>query len=256
MKNIFRLFSLSLLIVLSQLGACATEVSDKAVADSAFVSRNYVAARQHYQVLADSLHSADVYYNLGCTEYRLKHYPEAILAFERALREDPGHADARYNLEVTRTRLTDRFTRPAEMVFISWIRQWVQERSVSHWTELSFLWLILMFVGLGVYLYAKDLRLRKIGFFFGILCIFCCLTVTGFAAIQRYRYFHEDRMVITAEEVVLYASPSKSSKQVMQVHEGTTLTILEELDKKWIQVALPDGREAWMSDKGFERIAE
>lgn len=225
-----------------------------ATADSAYAERNYAAAAELYQPLADSLGTADLYYNLGCAEYRLKHFPQAVLAFSRALHEEPHHADARYNLEVVRTRLTDRFSRPDEMVFISWFRSWVTGQSVAHWVEMSFLWLLFIFVGVALYAFLHKMWLRKLGFFFSLFCLLCAITTTVFAMVQRHRYYHCDDAVIFAEEIILHASPTTSSRKVAVIHEGTTVTLHETSEKDWRRVTLPDGREAWMKDKGYERI--
>lgn len=246
-----RILSL-LLLCLTMLALQAQSIKD--VVDSAYADKHYALAAEQYAVLADSLPSADVYYNLGNAEYRLKHYAQAVLAYQRALHLDPGHEDAQYNLAIVRSRLADRFSKPSEMFFISWLKTWISSHGVTHWTGLSFVWLILIFVGVAIYQLTRRMWLRKVGFFFAIFCAVCFALMTAFAVIQRYAYYHNDDAVITAEEVQLYLSPTTSSKKLQVLHEGTTITIIGTQDKTWFHVALPDDSEAWMKAEGYERV--
>ena len=50
----------------------------------------YRAAVEEYTKAAAAEKSSEIYYNLGNCYYRLSEYPEARLAWERALRLDPS----------------------------------------------------------------------------------------------------------------------------------------------------------------------
>lgn len=251
------LFSLFAALTLSAAVSADIDAAEvKFAADSAYTDRHYVQAAQQYALLADSLESADLYYNLGNAEFRLKHFPQAVLAYQRALRIDPGHDDARYNLEIVRTRLEDRFSKPSEMFFISWVREWVTSRSVETWSGWSLLWLVLFFAGLAFYYVGGRMWLRKCGFFAALLFAIFFIFVTVFSFIQRYRYYHDNDAVVIADEVQLYASPTKSSKKLQQIHGGTTFEILDTPTEKWLNIALPDGSEAYMPATGYKKVME
>lgn len=231
----------------------AKEVS-KAAADSLYVGKHYAEAAEIYGLLADSIESAELYYNQGNAEFKQKHYAKAVLAYERALRIDPDNEDAQYNIALVRTRLLDRFSKPSEMFFVSWTRDWVTSHSVAHWTLIGFLWVVIFFVFLILYFTASRMWLRKVGFFAAIFSAVCFIVTTVFACVQRYRFVNNTDAVIMASEVQLYASPTESSKLVNTLHEGTTVTVLERQGKEWLQVELPDATEGWMQAKGFELV--
>lgn len=228
----------------------------KAVADSLYAAGAFKQAAEHYAALADSTMSTDIYYNLGNAEYKQKHYAKAVLAYERALWIDADNEDAQYNISLVRTRLTDRFSKPSEMFFISWFRTWISSHSVAHWTKLSFAWLAVFFAFLILYFVGSRIWLRKTGFFLAIFCFVCFLTTSAFAAVQRYNYYNNTDAVILADETTLYASPSESSKNLQTLHEGTTVTLDDMHEKGWVLVTLPDGRTGWLKDTGYEMVAK
>lgn len=249
MKRIF-----FLLLAIFAVVSLSAEVS-KAAADSAYHNKQYKEAAVLYAAMADSIESDEIYYNLGNAEFRLKRFPQAVLAYERALRVNPDNADARYNLALVRTRLTDRFSKPSEMFFVSWARDWLQSHSAEHWATLGFFWLIVVFAGLALYLLSGRMWIRKCGFFVALLSAVFFVFVTSFALHQRYRFYHNDKAVILADEVQLYSSPSLRSKALKKLHEGTTVIIREQSQQKWMLVELPDGTSAWMqSSEKHERV--
>lgn len=241
------------LLLLTALSAQAAP-ADKTVADSLYAAKQYADAATLYETLADSLESSEIYYNLGCAEYKQKHYGRAILAYERALRIDPDNADAQYNITLVRTRTADRFADPSEMFFISWFRTWVNSHSVGHWTAWSFVWIIAFFVGLILYFLARRMWLRKAGFFFAIFCALAFVLATVFAIVQRVNFANNTDAVILVDEVQLYSSPSTSSKQIRALHEGTTVTVNEVSKDGWLLVELPDGNEGYLNNS--QRVVE
>lgn len=253
---------LLLLLFLSSLLTANAASADVMAADSAYLAKNYKAAAAGYASVSDSIECADIYFNLGNAEFRLKHYPEAVLAYLRALRVDPGHDDARYNLAIVRSRLTDRFVKPSEMFFISWMRDWCNHQSVSHWVGWSIVWLILFFAALAVYMVGGKMWIRKTGFFSSLLMLLCFVTATVFAVMQRMSYTDNKEAVIFAPSVPLFASPSTSSKEVMTIHKGTTVEVIgrdhtgSQSHTPWLQVMLPDGRTCWMQTKEYVPVAK
>lgn len=247
--SILRTLLALVLLLLPSLLCPAQQVADKAVADSLYESKNYAAAAEQYALLADSLEAPDVYYNLGNAEYKLKHYAQAVLAYERALRLDPDNEDAQYNVTLVRTRLADRFARPSEMFFFSWLRTWVGAHSVGHWTLWSFFWLAASFLFLILYITRVRMWLRKTGFFAALFCFLCFLVTTTFALVQRATFSSDSAAIVLADEVQLYASPTTSSKAVRVLHEGTRVEILDATKDGWLQVELFDGNTAFLKNK-------
>ena len=115
MKKIIIIFSV---LLYASISAGAQELSQlKVEADSAYAREEYEEAQQKYQLVADSIQDASVYYNLGCCYYRMDDMARAVLWFERAYLMNPGDRDIRFNLDMARSKTIDRITPRHEMFF-------------------------------------------------------------------------------------------------------------------------------------------
>lgn len=224
------------------------------IADSAYAHRDYIGAAQGYAIVAKQAPSAQAYYNLGNAYYRLDEKAKAVLAYERALRLDPGHTDARFNLEILNARLADQWANPSEVFFFTLLRQFVTTKSVAHWTFLSLVFLVLFMVFCGIYLLFDRLWIRKAGFTLALVCLVLCVASMISAAYQVHRYEQVRRVVVKNPVVETFVSPTLSAKKGKPLHEGTTLTIIDTYDKGWLQAECPDGSLLWLQEKAVLEV--
>ena len=71
----------------------------KAEADSAYINNDFTNAAELYEsILKNKGESADIYYNLGNSYYKMNNIAKAVLNYERALLLNPGNNDIRFNL--------------------------------------------------------------------------------------------------------------------------------------------------------------
>ena len=85
----------------------------------------------------ENLESADLYYNIGNTYFKLDDIAHAILYYERALKLDPAHADARHNLEIATQLTLDRVDAVPDFILVSWFRGVRQSLSADTWAWLT-----------------------------------------------------------------------------------------------------------------------
>ncbi len=78
-------------------------------ANDLYLQEKYEDAILFYDSIQESgLESADLFYNIGNTYYKLQNWPQSILYFERAIKLDPKHEDARFNLNLTQLKIVDK----------------------------------------------------------------------------------------------------------------------------------------------------
>ena len=219
-------------------------------ADSLYLQQSYLEAAKLYA--QDS--TSDAYYNLGNCHYRLKNYGECVLAYQRALWLNPGNRDAAHNLAITRTHLTDHFNAPAEMFFITMVKEWRTGKSYQTWLKWAvFMALLACLTFYGFRLSSKSI-IRKI--FFGgiVLTILMFIVCNVFAIMQMHEQNNYEKAVVMTGEAAVYASPVAKGKPVRILHEGTTVEVQDTHGKDWVFVTLPDGTQNWMASSQIQNV--
>lgn len=267
--NRYKLLALLLSMWVASISATASSVSGRtlaglaATADSAWKAHDYTRAAKYYEECLNKNHenakagvqeTAALHYNLANCYYRLKDYAQAVLHYERCLRLSPSDEDAAFNLELTRTKLTDRYDAPAEMFFVSWFRDFASSRSAAGWGVLLLFALLVCVLPMASFLLAQKLWVRKLSlsgvFVMGIVaCFFLLLSA------KQYQSMKNDRRAVVMRQVAVYESPTQSAHALPPLHEGTTVVLLDFYNRSWQQAELPDGRLVWIQSQPGDLVS-
>lgn len=224
------------------------------LAGSLYEQGQYEAALERYgAVILSGKESADLYYNMGNAAYRSNSIGHAILYYEKALKLNPAHEDAIHNLDfVSRYRL-DAFEEVPVLFLGAWVSGFVEMLSEQTWSMLALFFFIIVLAGLLVYLFSRQLILRKSAFISGLAALLL-FVITVFSALSRHRdIVNPDSGIILAPSVVVRSSPSESGTELFILHEGTKIKVNEEVNN-WQNIKVIDGREGWISTADFESI--
>ena len=212
-----------------------------------------MALNVYRQVTEEGVESPGLYYNMGNAAYRSNSIGYAILYFEKALKLDPSHEDARHNLEFVSRYKVDAFEQVPELFVRSWTRKMVQSLSEKVWSILSIVLFFIFLVSVLIYLFSNRLMLKKAGFFgalFGILVFVVSIT----SAVSSHRnIIRPEAGIILSPSVVVRSSPSDSGTELFILHEGTKVKMNEEVSG-WQNIRVIDGREGWIGSSDFESI--
>ena len=240
-----------LLLLLLPVGANAVT---KAEADSAYAEEHYQKAAALYEQLLQQGVSADLYYNLGNSYYRMDNIPKAVLNYERALLLSPGDKDIRFNLQMARSKTIDKITPESEMFFVTWYRSLVNMMSVDGWARLALVSLLVAIILALAYLFADAIWLRKMGFFGGILLLFVFLFSNLFAWQQKHNRQTQQGAIIIRSAVSVKSTPAKSGTDLFILHEGTRVTVTDATMREWAKIRVADGKEGWLETREIEKI--
>ena len=245
--------SAALLLLALMLPLAANAVT-KADADSAYAKGNYQQAIKDYEQLLKKGVSADLYYNLGNSYYRMDEIPRAVLNYERALLLSPGDRDVRFNLQMARSKTIDKITPESEMFFVTWYHSLVNLTSVDGWARLALVALALAIVLALLYLFASPVWLRKIGFFgaFGLIVVFIVANV--FAHVQKQSFTSRSGAIIMAPAATVKSTPASQGTDLFILHEGTKVNIIDGAMRQWKRVRVADGKEGWVETSQLEII--
>lgn len=251
------IFTLLFAAVSNPTEAKTTKVSkpvSKELADSAYVHEEYAEAAAIYTKLLKKGQSAELYYNIGNCYYRMDKMAKAILNYERALMLSPSDKDARFNLELARTKTVDKVMPASEMFFVTLFKRLVKSMSISSWIALAIATFILMLLAVALYVFGNTVSMKKSGFTLAVLF----LLVSIFSNIAAYSHqqamAHRTGAIIMSTSVVVKSTPSDTGTDLFILHEGTRVEIIDDVMKEWCEVRMSDGKEGWMRKQDLEVI--
>lgn len=214
-------------------------------------SGDYAGAVAAYEeVLSAGIASRTLYYNMGVAQYRLDRLGQAVRYFEKVLVLEPGDRLALHNLDIVRSKLTDRITRLPEPLWRRIGRSIVHAFGVSGLFSIG----IVAWLSLAVIL---SLSVRRGRFsdwarrgatvsalvsaiFLGAAFLGSRVPPTGV------------RSVIVADTLRL-SSSADATQLLQELHEGTVVEVLETRDG-WARVRLLNGTTGWIETSGLAPI--
>lgn len=243
----------AIMLLLIMLPSSAFALS-KAEADSSYVNENYQLAIQQYELLLKEGPSAELYFNLGNSYYRMENMTRAVLNYERALLLSPGDEDIRFNLQLARSKTVDKIVPQSEFFVTTWYRSVVNMLSVDGWAYVAVYCLVGAIFLMLIYLFCSPIWLRKIGFFGGLLLLVGFVLGNVLAWHQKQIIDHRDSAIIIESAVTVKSTPAQNGTDLFILHEGTKVTIIDDTMDGWREVRVPDGKQGWVETSQIEGI--
>ena len=223
-------------------------------AGEAFAAGQWQNALNLYQTIeGEDLQSADLYYNIGNTYFKLGDNPHAILYYERALKLDPTHADAANNLELVSQMTLDRIDAVPDFFLFSWFRNLRQAFAADTWAWITLALLLVVGILLLLFRHGGSGGLRKTAFIVACVVFLLALFAFIFSLQQRRAVTRQDSAIVTSPVCSVKSSPADGGNTVFVLHEGTKVRLLDSVGD-WSKVEIADGRQGWALATTFEII--
>ena len=250
MKKIY----FSLLFVFASVLAYGQETT-KAQADSAYINNDYASAVYLYEdILANQGESADIYYNLGNSYYKMDNIAKAILNYEKALMLNPGNGDIRFNLELAQSKTVDKVTPMSEVFLVTWMKSLTNTMSEQGWSKLAIASFILTLLGLVLYFFSKKITMKKIGFISALCLMLVCILANVFASSQKSKAQSHSSAIIMEPSVTVKSTPNEGGTELFILHEGRKVMIKDNTMREWKEIQLEDGNAGWVPASVIEII--
>lgn len=250
MKNILLLLSLLLFSVTSSF---AQENVIKE-AETAYTQEDFPKAIELYEgILKTYGASAEIYYNLGNAYFKAGEVAPSILNYERALLIDPADGDIRFNLNIAKQKTVDRIEPIGQFFLVKWFEGVQNILSVNSWGAIGIVCFIALIGCLFLFFFSKWIRLKKIGFYVGLLMLFVVILSNVFASKQKHNLLNRNSAIVFSSTVTVKSSPDMSGTDLFVVHEGTKVFVRSTLGE-WAEIELEDGHVGWMPSKDIEKI--
>jgi tetratricopeptide (TPR) repeat protein len=218
-------------------------------ANQLHINKDYTSAIEEYRRLLDNgFESADIYYNLANSYYRLRKTADVIYYYEKARKLNPEDGDIEFNLNVANLRVVDKFKVVPKFFLTEWYENLVNMFSSDSWALWSVItiWLAMLF--LVGFLFVWNLRLKKTLFATALLMIIIFVSSLFFTFDRLGRENARNEAIIFSPSVYVKSSPDDKSTDLFILHEGTKVKIKDKIGD-WLEITLPNGNVGWMPER-------
>ena len=214
----------------------------------------YEQAIQAYESVLDShQQSAELYFNLGNSYFKLHKVAPSIYYYEKALVLHPEDAEVANNLKFAQKLTIDEVKEVQKVGFAKLLRDFTAIFHYNTWAWIAVVLsmvFLLFFIGYYFSLTASSKRI----FFFGMFVWLVSLLISLAAGIFEKNHFVNERPAIVFAEVVeVKSEPQKASPATFILHEGTKVFVEETLGN-WKKIQLTDGTEGWIQNEAIREV--
>ena len=239
----------------SEIAQVPEVVVTKAQADSAYINNDFASAVYLYEnILAKQGESADIYYNLGNSYYKMDNIAKAIVNYEKALVLNPANGDIRFNLELAQSKTVDKVTPMSEVFLVTWMKNLTNLMSEKGWAKLGIISFILMLLMLALYFFGKKISMKKVGFISTICLLFICILANIFASSQKDKAQSHGSAIIMTPSITVKSTPNEGGTDLFILHEGRKVNIKDNTMREWKEIQLEDGNAGWVPASAIEII--
>lgn len=246
------LFILALFIGSFSYAQSADQLFSKA--NDFYKKGQYAKAVELYSnIEKQGLESDDLFFNLGNSYYKLNKVAPSIYYYEKALKINPIHDDALNNLAFAK-RMTIDVIKDLPKTFLQrFSSNVIQKLTYDTWAILAVTASFLSAILFLLYYFSSSPKRKIIYFNSSILAIFL-MAITVFFAFSNYKTTQQSRSaIIFSKKSDIKNSPSLDGEAVFELHEGTKVTILDELSN-WKKIKLADGKIGWINASELKEI--
>ena len=250
-----RVFVICTLLIVCLLQTAAQTPDEKyAEAGKLYSSGDYSGAAAIYRKLYDDgYRSEDLLYNAGNAFFKSGDNASAILFYERARLMAPADEDISYNLQIARSRISDKFETVPQLFFVRWFDFMSLLARTNTWAIAALLLFITSLVFAVIFLTKARSGGRLLSFWFSVIALVFSALLVSLAVRNNSLVNHNTKAVVTCSIATGRSEPGESGSELFVIHSGTTVKIEEELGE-YLDVQLPDGNKGWIRVDCLEKI--
>lgn len=230
----------------------AEELFDKA--NGLYKSEQYDEAVKVYKSIEElDVHSDDLYFNLANCYYKLNKIAPSIYYYEKALKLNPAHEDAKSNLVFANKMTIDAIEVLPKTVFQNFSDHVIYKLTYETWAKLS---VSLSFIGALLFLlyhFSYTPRKKLIYFNGSILAAFLLVVSIAFSYKAYDKEVNTKSAIIFKQTTDIKNAPTFNSETVFKLHEGTKVVVLDQIDD-WKKIKLADGKIGWIIADNIKEI--
>ncbi|MBL7942074.1 MAG: tetratricopeptide repeat protein [Flavobacteriales bacterium] len=205
----------------------------------------YQEALGKYEAAISGYRSFELYFNAGNCCVKLNRIPEAVIHYERARKINPTDEDLLNNLSMANLKLVDKIEHLPALGVETWWMAITAEGTLGRWTALTIIFTVIAFALLGIFIWYRTLRLRKMLAALGIVCLLLAAGTWILASSAHRRIASNTEAIIKPERIDVRTSPSAEAVSSFVLHAGTKV-VIRNVSGDWAEVKIANGNVGWM----------
>ena len=227
-------------------------------ANSAYNAGQYENAVMLYkEILESGQHSAELYFNLANSYYRLNQVGESIFYFEKAKQLNPTDDDINVNSNFAQNMAID----AVEVLPKSQITQ-LREKTIDLFSQDAWAYIIILLAWFlvffwGLYLWNKVPVIKRTFFIFSLVLGLLLMGSLSIAVIKSSKTADTTYGILFNKKIEVWAEPNSRAEVLFLLHQGTKVQMLDQL-QEWRKIRIANGSEGWIKNgrvrslKGFK----
>lgn len=223
-------------------------------ANDLYTSGDFSGAAALYRKLyEEGLRSDNLLYNAGNAYFKSGDIASAVLFFERARLISPADEDINYNLQLARSRVSDKFDEVPPLFFVRWFDFVSLLTTTNRWAIIAITLFILSLTAAILFLTWARARGRLMTFWLSVAALILTLITVSLALRGNSLVNHDDRAVVMCSILTGKSAPGEGGSELFVIHSGTTVVVEESLGE-YSEIRLPDGNKGWVKGDCIEKI--
>ena len=207
------------------------------------------AVNGYLDVLDSGFESAELYFNLGNSFYKLNNIPDSNFYYEKAKSISPNDDDILTNLIFAKNLRIDKI----EILPITQMQNFklsiLNLFSEKGWS--IFLISLIWFMSLAFifYIISKDSKFKRLYFTLSIVFIILS-SLTLFINFEKKNLSEIKYAIVYDKEIEVWSEPNNISELKFLLHEGTKVKQLDVIED-WVNIQLENGTLGWIQSSSL-----
>ena len=213
----------------------------------------YEAIEKYSSIVKSGKHSDKLYYNMGNSYYKLNDIANSIYYYEKALLLNPNSETINNNLVFAQNMLIDKIEILPENQISVFTNSVTKLFNYNTWQYLFIFFEYLAIFLFFLYMISKIPSLKKKLFISSISSTILFLLFLIIANNSKNISENNNPAIIFDKQIELREEPNLRSEEIIKLHEGTKLNILESIND-WSLIQLKNGNKGWILTSSFRTV--
>ncbi|WP_430968191.1 tetratricopeptide repeat protein [Spongiimicrobium sp. 2-473A-2-J] len=225
-------------------------------ATEAYNEGDYEKASEDYlRILENGAHSAELYFNLGNSYYKMNQIAPSIYYYEKALLLKPNDSEIKNNLRFAQNMTLDAIEELPESSISKIYKGITGFLSFEQWSYLAVGLVLLFVLAYIAFYFLRYATHKRIAFITSMASMILAVLSVSLAYLQYRDFEAEQPAIVFPEETTVKSEPNNRSQEAFKLHQGTKVFVLDQLND-WKKIALSDGKTGWIPSSDIKLLKD